>query len=345
MRHPRSRFLTAAAAASLCAALALHIASAPAGAAPLDDAAKKEGTVVWYATMNTKDMNLTADFFMKTHPGIKVETLRLGSSQLPARVATEQRAGKYNADVISGDQFQVSQLVGIGAFEKYDTGESAKFIKGTVDAGGYWTNLYQNTTVIAWNPERLKADHLKAPASFADFAKPEWKGKFGFDTGALNWYMGVLQEDKNGADLAKKIAANAPVKTSGHTQTVASLEAGEFDATPTAYGYMADQEKRGGKAIDFSNPSPLFVSLNPVGLAKNAPHPNAAKVFLGWLLSRDGQQFIAERGGGEISSRSDVKNNPQIWDPKHPYVIIGTPSAAQYNDIEHQFRAMMGLPG
>lgn len=345
MKHPGSRFVAAAAAAALCAALPLQSPGAAAGAAPLDDAAKREGAVVWYATMNTKDMNLTADFFMKTHPGIKVETLRLGSSQLPARVATEQRAGKYNADVISGDQFQVSQLVGIGAFEKYDTGEGAKFLKGTVDPNGYWTNLYQNTTVIAWNPDRLKADRLKAPSSFADFAKPEWKGKFGFDTGALNWYMGVLQTDKNGADLAKKIAANAPVKTSGHTQTVASLESGEFDATPTAYGYMADQEKRGGKTIDFSNPSPLFVSLNPVGLAKNAPHPNAAKVFLGWLLSKDGQQFIAERGGGEISSRSDVKNNPQIWDPKHSYVIISTPSSAQYNDIEHQFRGMLGLPG
>jgi iron(III) transport system substrate-binding protein len=239
----------------------------------------------------------------------------------------------------------VLQLVDAGAFEKYKAPDADKFIKGTIDPGGYWTNLYQNTTVIAWNPARLKADKLKPPASFADFAKPEWKGKFGFDTGALNWYMGLLQTDKAGGDLAKRIAANAPVKTTGHTQTVTSLESGEFDATPTAYGYMADQEKRAGKAVDFVNPSPLLVSLNPVGLAKSAPHPNAARVFIDWLLSKDGQQFIAERGGGEISSRTDVKNNPGIWDPKHPFVIVSTPSAAQYNDLEKQFRALLGLPG
>ena len=108
---------------------------------------------------------------------------------------------------------------------------------------------------------------------------------------------------------------------------------------------MADQEKRAFKPIDFANPSPLFVSLNPVGLAKNAPHPKAAHVFIDWLLSKDGQQFIAQRGGGEISSRTDVKNNRNIWDPKHPYVIITTPKAAQYNDLEHQFRSLLGLPG
>jgi iron(III) transport system substrate-binding protein len=341
MRPTRLGFVAAALAAS-----GALVFGAVAGAAPQDDAAKKEGTVVWYATMNTKDMNVTAEAFMKAHPGIKVETLRLGSSQLPARIFTEQRAGKFNADVISGDAFQVLQLVESGAFDKYKAPQTDKFIKGAVDPNGFWTNLYQNTTVIAWNSERLKADHLKPPASFADFAKPEWKGKFGFDTGALNWYMGVLQTDKNGgADVVKRIAANAPVKTSGHTQTVTSLESGEFDATPTAYGYMAEQQKKAGKAIDFVNPTPLLVSLNPVGLAKNAPHPNAARVFIDWLLSKDGQQFIVERGGGEISSRTDVKNNPAIWDPKRPWVIVQTPSAAQYNDMERAFRALMGLPG
>ena len=329
----------------LCAALALRLTGAPGAASPLDDAAKKDGTVVWYATMNTKDMALTAEAFMKSHPGIKVETLRLGSSQLPARISTEQRGGKYNADVISGDQFQVSQLVAFGAFDKFSVPDADKFLKGTVDPGGVWTNLYQNTTVIAWNPEKLKADRLTPPASFADFAKPEWKGKFGFDTGALNWYMGMVQAEKNGADLAKKIAENAPVKTSGHTQTVASLESGEFDATPTAYGYLADQEKREHKSIDYVNPAPLYVSLNPVGIAKNAPHPSAAKVFIGWLLSKDGQQFIAERGGGEISSRIDVKNNPQIWDAKRPYIIISTPNSSQYNEMERTFRSIFGLPG
>ena len=310
------------------------------------DAAKKEGVVVWYATMNLQDMEETTAEFMRTHPGIKVESLRLGSSQLPARIVTEQRGGKFNADVISGDQFQFNQLVGAGAIDKYAVPDAGMFVKGTVDSNGFWTNLYQNTTVIAWNPQRVAADHLKPPSSFADFAKPEWKGKFGFDTGALNWYMGVLQADRSGgAQLAKGVTGNSPVKTSGHTQTVTSLEAGEFDATPTAYGYMADQEKRAGKPVDYVHPSPQFVTLTPVGLAKNAPHPNAARVFIDWLTSKEGQTFIAQRGGGEVSSRADVVSNPKVFDPKRPFIIIDAPDSARYNELEQQFRALLQLPG
>jgi iron(III) transport system substrate-binding protein len=331
---------------ALGALLALVSALAPARAATTLDAAKKEGTVVWYATMNTQDMDATANEFMRTHPGIKVESLRLGSSQLPARIVTEQRGGKFNADVISGDAFQVTQLAGVGAFDKYTPPETAKFLHGTVDPNGMWVNLYQNTTVIAWNPQRLAADHLKKPTSFADFAKPEWKGKFGFDTGALNWYMGLLQQDKNGGPaLAQKIAGNAPIKTTGHTQTVTSLETGEFDATPTAYGYMAYQEKKAGKTIDYANPVPLFVTLNPIGLAKNAPHPNAARVFIDWMTSREGQTYISERGGGEVSSRTDVKPNPAVFDAKKPFLVLDSPNPQQYNDMEHAFRELLDLPG
>src|SRR5580658_9051988 len=108
---------------------------------------------------------------------------------------------------------------------------------------------------------------------------------------------------------------------------------------------MAEAERRAGKAIDFRNPSPLFVTLNPVGVAKRAPHPNAAHVFIDWLTSKAGQTYIVNRGGGEISSRTDVKNNPQIFDAKRPYVIIAAPDAARYNDLETQFRALLGLPG
>jgi iron(III) transport system substrate-binding protein len=338
-------FAVVSLAALVAVALSLGRGAGAALPASTLDAAKKEAVVVWYATMNTKDMNATAREFMRTHPGITVQTLRLGSSQLPARVATEQRGGKFNADVISGDEFQVSQLVLAGAFEKYRPTEASRFIKETVDPNGYWTNLYQNTTVVAWNPDRLRADHLKPPSSTADFAKPEWKGKFGVDTGALNWYLGTLQAGKDGNDVIKRVAANAPQKTVGHTQTVEELAAGEFDGTPTAYGYMAEQQKREGKKIDFINPTPLLVSLNPVGIAKNAPHPSAARVFVEWLLSKEGQQFIVNRGGGEISSRTDVKNDASIWDPKHPYVVVHPPNSAQYDDAEHTFRQLFGLPG
>ena len=332
------------ASALICAAvMATGLTACGGSSSSATQSGSNEGVVVWYATMNSNDVVKTANQFMKTHPGIKVQVLRLGSSQLPARVSTEQRAGTYNADVISGDEFQVAQLINVGAFDKYQPLDSSAYLKGTIDPQGYWTNLYLATTVLAWNPQRLKADHLAPPKSLEDFTKPEWKGKFGLDTGALNWYMGTLQAQKNGQDLMKAIAANDPRKTDGHTQTVTELASGEFDATPTAYSYMAFEQQHKGQPVAFADPNPLLVTLNPIGLAKNAPHPAAAKVFIDWLLSKDGQQFIALRCG-KISSRSDVKNNPAIWNPSGHFVIVQAPDPSKYNDIEQSFRSLLGLP-
>jgi iron(III) transport system substrate-binding protein len=346
MKHPFLQPVRALVALSAAALLAFSVGDASAAVPPdVAAAAKKEGTVVWYATMNVKDLNATVAEFERTHPGITVQTLRLGSSQLPARVITEQRGGKYNADVISGDGFQVAQLIAAGAFQRNPNPQAGKFVKGTVDPNGMWSSLYQNTTVIAWNPQRLKADKLKPPTSLADLAKPEYRGRIGIDAGALNWYIGSIQANPAAADLMKKIAANKPILTSGHTETVTQLESGEFDVTPTAYGYLADQEKKAGRPIDFVNPKPLLVTLNPIGLAKNAPHPNAGKVLIDWLLSKEGQTFIAQQGGGEISSRTDVVSNPALFTPRMPYIIVRPPDAMQYNQVVQQFRSTFGIAG
>jgi iron(III) transport system substrate-binding protein len=346
MKHRSLRPAKALAAFAASAALALLVGHASAAVPPdVAAAAKKEATVTWYATMNVKDLDATVKQFEKLHPGITVQTLRLGSSQLPARIITEQRGGKYNADVISGDDFQVAQLVAAGSLQKTPNAEPGKFIKGTVDPNGMWSNLYQNTTVIAWNPQRLKADNLKPPASLADLAKPEYKGKIGIDAGALNWYIGSVQDNPAAQDLMKKIAANKPVMTTGHTETVTQLESGEFDVTPTAYGYLVDQEKKAGRSVDFINPKPLLVTLNPIGLAKNAPHPNAARVLIDWLLSKEGQQYIAQEGGGEVSSRTDVVSNPQVFRPSVPYLIVRPPDSGTYAQVVQQFKSIFGIAG
>lgn len=339
------RFPSLARAAGALLLAVATTAAAPAGPAGLQAAAEKEGTVVWYATMNTKDLDDTVRAFNKRYPKIKVQPLRMGSSQLPARVVTEQRGGKYNADVLSGDEFQVSQLVAAGALDKYRVADPGKFLPFTTDPNGYWTSLYMNTTVLAWNPQRVAADHLTPPRSANDLTAPAWNGKFGIDSGALNWYLGVLKADKNGPDLMRKLAANKPIFVAGHTEAVTTLETGEYDATPTAYGYLAAAEKAAGKPVDFLNPRPLLVTLNPAGLAKNAPHPNAARLLLGWLLSRDGQQFLAREGGGEISSRTDVKNDARTWNPKAPYLLVPAPDSATYNEAVRNFRQTFGIPG
>jgi ABC-type Fe3+ transport system substrate-binding protein len=341
MRSLHQRFLRA-----LVLALAGVLASGPATSAAVAPeiaaAAKREGTVVWYSSIDTKTLAAVVQRFEQSHPGIKLQTLQLTSNLIPVRITTELRGGKFNADVANGDIVPMSQLAAAGALQPYRPAEPAKFVKGAIDPNGLWTSLYNDTTVIAWNPKKLQADGLRPPTSLADLTKPEWNGKIGLNATAYNWFAGLSEVDPNAQELIKKIVANHPLITQGHTNTVTQMEAGEFTVTPTAYGYLADKDHRAGLPIDFINPRPLLVGLGPVGLIANAPHPNAARVLLDWLLSKPGQQTIVELSG-RPSARTDVQNNPNVLSAKMPVHILTTPDQARYRELVSQYKALLGI--
>jgi iron(III) transport system substrate-binding protein len=340
-RRPRLlRNVAVLAAAALV--LGVPVAGGAAVSPDISAAAKKEGVVVWYTSVDVKTLPGIVARFDQTHPGIKLQTLQITSNLIPARILTEQRGHQYNADVCNGDIVPMSQLAEAGALQPLHPPDADKFVKGAIDPKGMWVSLYSDTTVLAWNPKKLAADGLKPPTSLADLAKPEWSGKIGIDSTAYNWFQGLVETDPNAADFVKKLMANKPFLTQGHTNTVTQLEAGEFDVTPTAYGYMADLEHRNGRSVDYLVPKPLFVGLGPVGFVANAPHPNAAKVFIDWLLSKDGQQTIIDVSG-RPSARTDVKNNPNVFNPKWPIHVLSTPDAAKYKDLVTQYKSLLGV--
>jgi iron(III) transport system substrate-binding protein len=306
------------------------------------DAAKKEGTVIWYTSVDAKTLPPLIQRFERAYPGINLQTLQITSNLLPARVITEMRGGKVNADVASGDVVPMAQLAAAGALQVYHPAEAAKFVKGSIDPNGLWVSLYFDTTVIAWNIKKLQADGLKPPTSVADLAKPEWRGKIGLNSTAYNWYQGLTELDPNAKDLLAKIMANKPLLTQGHTNTMTQLEAGEFDVTPTVYGYLADKEHRAGAGIDFVNPKPLIIGPSPVGFIKGAAHPNAARVLMDWLLSKEGQNAMVELSG-RPSARTDVDNNPNVLNSRMPVHSIKAPDPSEYNALVAQYKQILGV--
>jgi len=304
-------------------------------------AARTEGTVVWYSALEAPSLNMMVQKFNASHPGIVVQGLQIASTRIPARVMTEQSAGKVQADVVSGDQFSVSQLAEIGALQPFAVSDPEKFVKGSIDPKGLWAALFSETTVIAWNPQKLRADGLRPPGSLADLAKPEWKGKLGVDGQAFNWYQAVLLTQKNASETLKRIADNHPLITTGHTVTVTQLANGEFDATPTAYGYMVEERRLAGQPVDFVNLVPNLVNLEPIAIVKDAPHPNAARVLIDWLLSPEGQLLIA--GTGHTSRRIDVAGNPRIFNPKEPAFVMPAPDRNAYNAMVNGYKALLGV--
>jgi len=331
----------------MSAALACPLLATPAPAAvppQIDAAAKNEGAVIWYTSLDTKNLVQVVRKFNETHPGIVLQALQISSDKLAPRLMTEAMAGKANADVANGDLISVSQLGDAGILDHYRPSEPARFIKGSIDPKGFWVAIYNDSTVLAWNPQKVKADGLKPPSSLADLTRPEWKGKVGIDTTAFNWYAGVIATMPDGAEFFRKLAANDPVLTTGHTHAVTQLEAGEFDATPTAYGYTVESERELGRPVDYLKPRPMIIGSAAIALVRNAPHPNAARVLLDWLLSREGQQFIVDVSK-QASARSDVVNDPKVFDASHdPFYINPPPDKTRYNATVSGYKAVFGAP-
>src|SRR5256885_2372905 len=112
-------------------------------------AAAKEGSVTWYTTFADTDVEPIVAAFNKVYPGVKVNALRLSADKIPARIITEQRGQKYNADVVSGDSPQVAQLLQAKALQPYTPKDSTKLPAGLDMPKGYEGIVYIVTTAIA----------------------------------------------------------------------------------------------------------------------------------------------------------------------------------------------------
>jgi iron(III) transport system substrate-binding protein len=316
--------------------------------AQLASAAAKEGSLTWYTTFADPDVQPIIQAFNKQYPKVKVNALRLSADKIPARIITEQRGGKYNADVVSGDSPQVAQLQQAGALQPYTPKDMAPLPNGLNLPQGYQGVVYVVTTVVAYNPTVVKQKGLPVPTSWQDLTKPQWKGQFSIDPGAVNWYDSLIKEMGHDKALAlvKALGNNKPVFVESHTQAITQVQAGEPAGAATAYGYKAASlKKKTPQSVEFMNANPLPASLTLIDVVKNAPHPAAARLFDDWMTSKQGQLAIVSITN-HTSVRDDVGNNPKVWDESKWTPAWGDPnlSGAQYNQELSEMKSALQAP-
>lgn len=311
-------------------------------------AAAKEGSLTWYTTFADDDVQPFIKVFNKYYPKIKVNALRLSADKIPARIITEQRGGKYNADVVSGDSPQLAQLEQAGALQPYTPKDIAALPKGLDLPTGYEGVVYTVTTVVAYNPAVVKQKHLPVPTSWEDLTKPAWKGQFSIDPGAVNWYDSLVQSigHTKALDLLTRLGKNDPVFVESHTQALTDVQAGEPAAAATAYGYKASSLRKDTPGqVEFSNAKPLPSSLNLVDIVKNSPHAAAARVFVDWIVSKTGQKAVVDVTN-HTSIRPDVQNDAAVWDETKWPPAWGQPnlSGAEYTKDLNEMKSALNAP-
>ncbi len=285
--------------------------------ADLAASANSEGQLNWYTTFASSDVQPIIAAFNKAYPKIKVNALRLSASQIPPKIITEQRGHQFTADIVSGDSPQIAQLIQANALQPYTSPNETPLPQGLSLQAGFQTVVYAVTTVVAWNPTVVKQQGLPVPTGIQTFTNPAWKGKFSIDPSAVNWYDSLIKimGHQKALALVQKLGDNDPVLVESHTEALTDVQAGEPAGAVTAYGYKASSmEKKTPAEVTFLNPNPLPSSLNLIDIVAHAPHPAAARVFVNWMVSQAGQTAVIDQTN-HTSIRSDVTNDPKVWDP------------------------------
>ncbi len=273
----------------------------------LEEGAGKEGRLNLYGSIREDEAKAIFDTFEKKYPKVKIDYFRSSEDKLVSKILAEAAAKTYNFDVlITTAAYHLKKL---GMALKWTPPSAAGIRKDLTDPEGMTTPVYINTNVIQYNTNLVqKAD---IPKSYEDLALPKWKGKLCLEDTDFEWFtelQDVMGKEK-ALNLFKKISANQPAVRNGHGLISDLVAAGECPIAINNYGNQVARAQKKNAPTDFVAINPVVTIVAPAVVSKNAPHPNAAKLYVNWITSKEGQEFIV-KNGGRIPVRADVEADP-----------------------------------
>ncbi len=284
----------------------------------LIEAAKKEGVLVYYTTMTLDQSKSVADRFEKKY-GIKVTVFRTGGGPLLNKIFTESRGGRHDWDVVVGRGEMVLPMMQRKLLDSYKSPETKMIDAQLVDKEGFWSAYYVNSYVLGWNTKLVKREDV--PKSYDALLNPKWKGgQISLDTEAYGMFEGLKGAwgKEKTLDYFKKLASLDPVLKRGNTERVQLAVAGEYPLI-IAYNQTIQRMTSRGAPMDWLPLEPAVTQVNPAMIGAKAPHPNAARLFYDFMLSKEGQEML--RGMQRIPVRRDVDPDPPRLFRGFKYVI------------------------
>ena len=321
------------------ACLVVLRSAALAATVALVEAAKREGEVVYYASMNLGEANALIGEFEKRYPFVKIRLHRTGSEKLLTRVLTEARAKKHLADVIQTVEFSMHLFGRGGLLARYVPQANSLYAKEFKEEG-FWTTVYYNAYVTGYNTKLAPAPTL--PKIYDDLLDSRWKDKLMIESTKADWFAGMLQimGQERGINYMRALARQQPSPREGHELLAQLVAAGEgvFDINIPAAS--VERMKERGAPIDWIALGPVPAIMVGAGVANQAPHPNAAKLFLEFLLSRDGQKLM--QTPGRLVARGDLANDQAAMLKRLKIVPVNPALAEKLDEYAKQLRSIFG---
>ena len=241
--------------------------------------------------------------FAKKYPDIDVDYQSGGAGKLMARIAAEQDAGAILADVLwTSEVPDFYQLKSQGLLQPYTPTEIKSVINPFKDYDGSFTAARLGTLGIVYNTRFVK----DAPRTWQDAQKPIFKGAFGIANPSISAtaYIGVALLAKTfGWSYFEALQANGARVGKGSGQLVDETGSGDLLACLAADHVALDKIDKGA-TLALAYPQEMLVIPSPIAILKGAPNAEAARQFVDFVLSKEGQTIIAD--DGMLPVRSDV---------------------------------------
>lgn len=301
MRLRSRMWLDIASSVFVMASLAIFAERIGAQSAELIQAAKKEGEVAVFGTLEN-DIAAALHKGFEAKYGIKTNYFRGSSTVIIDRVTSEHRTGKMSADAV----FATAEPMKFinkekGLLVRYVSPSARDYNKQLVD--GFFGPNYRSVIIgFLYNKSMIKIED--APKTYEDIVNPKWKGKITMGNPSLhdttiNWLASlpaVFGSTQKANDWIKRLAALEPLMLDSMVPVGERIASGEI---PLGVAYVKYVHLWGlkGAPIDYVKGLPVYLGDgNYIGLTSKAQHPNAAKLYIDYFLGQESSEIMANVG-------------------------------------------------
>ena len=263
----------------------------------LIDAARKEGEVTWYTTSIVDQFVRPAAQAFEKKYGIKVNFIRSNALEIELRVSNEAKAGRIQADLVDGTTTSIT-LKKMNLVEKWTP--DVKLPDRYKDPEGYWMASQEYVLLPGYNTDLIPKG--SEPKNFEDLLNPRLKGKMVWNTtpsssagqGFVGLVLMEMGEEKGRAYLQALAKQNVTGIQVAARQVLDQVIAGEYAIALNIFNNHAVISAAKGAPSAWIPMNPALAVLSVISVTKDAPHTNAGKLFLEFLVSEEGQKIYRD---------------------------------------------------
>ncbi len=321
--------------------LTLGLPASPAHAVDpaLVAAAKKEGQFTWYTTLVvTQVVRPLVQAFEKKYD-IKVNFVPAPWQETALRITNEARANAIKGDLFDGSP-TFTPLHAAGLVAAYKPEEAKDYPADMKEPTGLWTAHALQPATPAVNTDAVDAKDI--PKTYEDLLDPKWKGKMAWTTspsvaGPSGFVGNILltMGKEKGMDYLRKLAAQKIANVPSNQRVVLDQAiSGQYPLVLSIYNYHAAISAAQGAPIQWLKIEPAVMHIGLFGLIKGSPSPNAAKLFVEFALSEEGQKIQADAGYIPVNPKVSAKNPDLKPGPGNYKARLISPDEFAQNEAE-----------